>query len=229
MAPKVNPEQYQQMLKRLEKAEENIKVLENAKTELEKRVEVLEAKVVVAENTSEKLRLEVDRLDQYQRRSNVLLKFADLPKNNTEAKDKELVKNILEKELKIANCVSTIDKMHRVGKIRTRDNKQNQDIIVRFKTHHSRYTVMKSRKDAKSAKIRPNLTKHRNDLQYNASELVKDIESVKFVYANIHGDLILRLNEEIDGKEDFPFNSMDKLKSLLVETGCVEAEEDDDE
>ena len=229
MAPKVNPEQYQQMLQRLVKAEENIKQLENSKKDLEKRVEVLEAKVVVAENTSEKLRLELDRVDQYQRRSNVLLKFADLPKNNNEAKDKELVKNVLEKELKIANCLSTIDKMHRVGKVRTRDGKQNQDIIVRFKTHHSRYTVMRNRKEAKSAKIRPNLTKYRNDLRYNASELVKNIEGVKFVYANIHGDLILRLNEEIDGEEDFQFNSMEKLKSLLVETGCVEDDEDNDE
>ena len=155
----------------------------------------------------------------------MLLKFADLPKNNNEAKDKELVKNVLEKELKIANCASTIDKLHRIGKIRTREGKQNQDIIVRFKTHYSRYTVMRNRKEAKSAKICPNLTKYRNDLHYDASELVKDIEGVKFVYANIHGDLILRLNEKIDGKEDYHFNSMDKLKSLLVETGCVEDDE----
>ena len=170
----------------------------------------------------------IDRIDQYQRRSNVVLKFAELPNNNTEAKDKELVKKVLENELNLAGSVSTIDKMHRIGKIRNRDGKRNQDIIIRFKTHHSRYTVMRNRKEARSAKIRPNLTKYRNNLQYEASEYVKEIEKVKFIYANIHGDLILRLNEEINGEEDFQFNSMNKLKSLLVETGCVEADEDNE-
>ena len=228
MAPKINPETFNLMVQRLEKAEGEIKNLQAAKTDLERRVEVLEAKVAVAENTSEQLRLEIDRIDQYQRRSNVVLKFAELPNDNTEAKDKELVKKVLEKELKLAGSVSTIDKMHRIGKIRNRDGKRNQDIIIRFKTHHSRYTVMRNRKEARSVKIRPNLTKCRNDLQYKASEYVKEIEKVKFIYANIHGDLILRLNEEIDGKEDFQFNSMNKLESLLVETGCVEADGDDE-
>ena len=194
-----------------------------------KKIDELETRVAVSENVSAKLRIEIDRVDQYQRRSNVVLKHVDLPDDNDNEKDKVVVKNVFEKELKLQNVVSSIDKLHRIGKVKENNGKKTQDIIVRFKSHHSRYTVINKRKDAKSVKIRPNLTKNRNNLLFEANEFVENIEQVDFCFANVHGDINVRMKEELNGRQVFSFDSMDSLKSLLVKKRIIEdAGEDDD-
>ena len=166
-------------------------------------------------------------IDQYQRRSNIVLKFADLPDDNTNEMDKTLVKNLIEKELKMQNTVSSIDKLHRIGKVHEGNGgKKTQDIIVRFKSHHSRYSVINKRKDAKSVKIRPHLTKNRSDVLFEAIDFVKDIEKIDFWFANVHGDLIVRLKEAINGRQLFTFDSMKSLKTLLKKKGCIDDTED---
>ena len=75
------------------------------------------------------------------------------------------------------------------------------------------------RKKTKTGKIRPTLTHHRNDLLFNASNFVTDIEGVDFAFANIHGDICVRLAESHNDRNNFPFSSMDNLKILLCEKG----------
>ena len=221
--------QYNDLLRRLQEAEKTIKDLQEDKVALVKRVEKLETNLEVSRNVSTKLRAEIDRVGQYQRRSNVVIKYADLPKENNEEKDKTFVKNVFEKELKLQNVVSQIDKVHRIGKkFDGHDGTKSQDIIVRFKNHNSRYAVMNKRKDAKSVKIRPNLTKFRNNLLFNANEYVKNNAKIDFCFANIHGDLNVRLKEKIDDRQTFSFDSMKGLETLLKNKGIVVVEGGDE-
>ena len=105
------------------------------------------------------------------------------------------VKKVIKKDLKLPEAFKDIDKLHRVVKVREKGKKKNQDIIVRFKTDHTRYQVFNERKKAKSSNIRLNLTKKRNDLLYNASVLVDKIGQVQFVFTTTHGDLYVRIAE----------------------------------
>ena len=145
---------------------------------LNKKVELLESRIAISENVSERLSQELDRLDQYHRRPNIILKHALLPESETDSTIKGTVVNILEKELSLPGIAEDIDKLHRVGKIKTVDGKKQQNIIVRFKTHFSRYAVYNERKKAKSVKIVPNLNQRRRSLLYEASKLVSGFAQV---------------------------------------------------
>ena len=182
-------------------------------------MEQLQSRVAVTENVSAKLALELDRLDQYHRRPNILIRNAFLPENESHEKVVKTVHNIIKEDLSLPEAVSDIDKLHRVGKIKTRDGKKSQDIIVRFKTHKTRYDVYKQRKKARNVKIAPNLTKRRGKLLYDASNLVNGMDKVDFVFANIHGDLQVRLVEPYEDKILFYFNSIDDLTKLLADMG----------
>ena len=211
---------------RIEAMEKELKSIKNENEVLEGRVAILEDKIAVSCNTSLKLRQEVDRLDQYQRRSNILLKNVELGPTNSQKDDKKLVQNLLQKELKVPKALVEVDKLHRMGRTRTNAGKKTQDIIVRFKSHAARYDVYEARKKATNLKIRPNLTKRRGDLLYRASKLVEGAEEVHFVFANAHGDLKLRLKEKPDGGEQYhSFSSIEELKKTLEE---LNIEFDDD-
>ena len=67
--------------------------------QLEDRCEKLEAAKLVSENVSEQLRKEVDRLDQYGRCYNVVIRNIELPKNETNEQVEEKVTKLVEKSL----------------------------------------------------------------------------------------------------------------------------------
>ena len=204
-----------QLKERLKTVEGQITALKNDNKLLNARVSVLEDQVAIARNTSEKLRVEVDRLDQYHRRHNIMLKNVVVPKKPSQDGDEKFVQNLFTKELKLNDAYADVDKLHRLGPVRNKDGKKTQDIIVRFRSHAVRYEVFGQRKKAKSTKIRPNLTKKRGDILYRASKLVENVDGVHFVFANEHGDLVLRLTEKIDEKQYFDFKTMDELKEIL--------------
>ena len=226
-----NDDEISQLKERLKKVENQVKSLTDENKLLESRVLVLEDQVAIATNTSDKLKFEVDRLDQYQRRYNVILKNVAVPKKQTQEGDEKFVKNLFTKDLKLPDAYEDVDKLHRLGSARTGDDgKKTQDIVVRFKTHEARYKVYDERKKSKTVKIRPNLTKRRGTLLYQASKFVENVEQVHFVFANAHGDLKLRLKEKTgDDKQIFDFKSMDDLKQTLrgLEIDYVDDVEDD--
>ena len=85
---------------------------------LEGKIDVLEARVAIAENVSDKLCLELDRLDQYHRRSNIIIRNAVLPDNETDQAVEGIVKKVIEKDLKLPEATADLDKFHRVGRVR---------------------------------------------------------------------------------------------------------------
>ena len=161
-------DEISQLKERLKKVENQINAVKDENKLLKARVAVLEDQVGIATKVSTVLKSEVERLDQYQRRYNVILKNVALPKKQSQDEDEKFVKNLFTKELKLPNVYGEVDKLHRLGPTRSVDgnNKKTQDIIVRFKTHAARYKVYDERKKSKSTKIRPNLTKHRGQLLY---------------------------------------------------------------
>ena len=147
-----------------------------------------------------------------------------LPAQETQQQVEAKVVKIIASDLKLAEASKDIDKLHQVGKVKTNGDGRTQDIIVRFKSHEMRYKVFDERKKAKNnVKIAPNLTQRRGKLLYDASVFVNDIEGVNSVYANRHGDLNIRLNDDkpYGGKHVFKFSTPDDLKKTLNDMGLL--------
>ena len=198
--------------------------------DLENRCEKLEAAKAVSEQVTEVLRKEIDRLDQYGRRHNVVIRNVELPANESQKQVEETVGKIVEKSLKAPALMRDVDKMHRIGRIKKTQGKNFQNIVVRFRTHRSRYELYGKRKDLKNGiKIGPHLTHHRGKVLHESIEHVQDIPGVEFTFANLHGDLAVKLSEKYEGKDVFSFNTIDELNAILLEKGLIEEDEDEAE
>ena len=77
--------------------------------------------------------------------------------------------------------------------------------------------MYKNRKNAKHVKMSPNLTKERSNILYEASKLTEDIGTVEFVFANIHGNLVIRFKEKQNGSFLHDFSNMEDLRKLLLD------------
>lgn len=204
-----------ELRQRLSNMEEKVIALEKHNESLEKRVEELEASKAISENVTKQLANEVDRLDQYLRRSNVIVRNVFLPEKETHDQiNKKLIK-VIKEDLNLPDVVNEVDKLHRVGKIKHLNGKKTQDVIIKFKSHAARYSVYNERKKARNIKIAPNLNKRRGKLLYDAVQLSVNESKVNFVYADAHGDLKIRLHEPHNEKHVFSFNSLDELNNLL--------------
>ena len=200
--------QTQSFKDKISSLEKRLDAIENKNRILEAKVTTLESEKVINENVTRLLSEEVDRLDQYHRRSNIII--ANVIKTNEKESEEEVKKkvhDILKTDLKLPDTIPQIDKLHRIGKVRERNGKQSQDIIVRFTTHRARYQVYTNRKSTRNVKIRPNLTRRRETLRYEASESTKDNDKVNFVYADVHGDIKVRLIDQYKGKHVHAINS----------------------
>ena len=129
-ANKATNNEVNELKERMLLLEAKVKALEEKNGEFEKKVELLESRIAISENVSERLSLELDRLDQYHRRPNVILKHALLPERETDSAIKGTVVNILEKELSLPGVAEDIDKLHRVGKIKTWWTGKNNKILL---------------------------------------------------------------------------------------------------
>ena len=147
--------------------EKRVDVLENSKRNLSEKVELLETKISISEEVSTRLSNELDRLDQYTRRSNLIIKNVELPENaeETQRDVEEIVKKVIKGDLEMPDSIlNDIDKFHRNGYIKNQRGKRTQNIIVRFKSHSSRYACLIKKKQKKYKKISPNLTRNRGKI-----------------------------------------------------------------
>ena len=144
-----------------------------------------------------------------------------LPEQESNEDVEKDIHKMLRNDLKLPAMINEIDKLHRVGKVKERNGKKVQDVIIRFKSHYARYKVYNERKKAKNIKIHANLTKKRGKLLFEASDATKEIERVDFCYSNIHGDLNLRLVDPFNGRSSFAFKSMGELNDLLIKMDLI--------
>ena len=134
-----SPQVVIDLKKQIESMETRIKSLEG-------KVENLEGRLVVSERVSEQLTIELDRLDQYHRRSNIVVRDVFLPENETNESITKNVHKMISKDLESPSLVTSIDKLHRFGKIKEKNGKKSQNVIIRFKSHYARYSVYNARK-----------------------------------------------------------------------------------
>ena len=219
MGPKKD-QSVAQLQKKLEEYEKKFRALEV-------RVEKLEASESVLKAVTSNLRNELDSLDQYGRRSNILIRNIEIDETDSKDDDQEKieihVKDIIQKELKLPACAGEIDKLHRVGQKKEYQNKKFQNIVVRFKSHRSRYQVYRQRAELKNnVKINPHLTKKRGKLLHESIEIADKIGAVNFVYANIHGDICVRLTAAVNGTEYFSFQTTQQFLKKLSDLNIVE-------
>ena len=109
------------------------------------------------------------------------------------------------------NC---IDRAHRIGRPK---DQGPRPIIVKFKSFSSRTSVYKKRpkwsqENRSNVRFAVDLTKRRFALKNKAIELVKGIDAVDFVFADINCSLCLRLT---NGEFKY-FSTEEDLLNILV-------------
>ena len=197
-----------------------IQLLEERTIQLEKKVEMLESTLIIAQNTNTLLEKEVDDLHQYQRRACIVVDGIQPEDNETEDQIKHKVRNVLTKNLgSEANQVNNeIDKCHRLGE----PNRGKQSTIIRFRTHAFRAAVYQKRKTITNnkLKVKLSLTKKRIKTLTQAYKMVESYQQVKFVFADINGNLKLRLNQPIEhNKYTYTFDTIVDLEDLFERFG----------
>ena len=172
-----------------------------------------ESKCAVQSKVNDALTMEIDRLEQYGRRNCIVIKGIS-PK----VSDKNLENNVLkilsnDLELK-ESVVQDFDKTHRVGPMyKDRRGEQQQNVIVRFKSHSSRYTTYLKRKSCKNKSLRftASLTDQRRKLLSSCIKKCNDNPHADFAFSNIHGDILVKLTVPFDGSY---FHKIDKLENV---------------
>ena len=99
----------------------------------------LEEKQAVLSHVNGVLSQEVDRLNQYTRRSNIVLRNVFVPENETVEQVEKEVKDVITK-MGLPEVIPDFDKAHILGKLKSLNGKKHQDVIVRFKSHSARYS-----------------------------------------------------------------------------------------
>ena len=206
--------------------EQKIRQYEAKFQALESRIETLEASEAVLKTVTANLRNELDSLDQYGRRSNILIRNVEINDRDNKETDQQkietIVNDIISKDLKLPACVGSIDKLHRVGPKKEHQNKKFQNIVVRFTSHRARYQVYRKKTELKkNFKFNPHLTKKHGKLLHETIELAAKLDCIDFAYANIHGDVCVRLTAAVDGTESISLQSTSQLLKKLSDLRLV--------
>ena len=222
MGPKKNQQQNVVSKVDYDSLQEKIKNLEERVGTLEDQNGVLKVVSANLEKEVERLRGRINELDQYGRRSNIIVRNIEVPENEAPATIEKKIKDIVNNQLKLPHAANDIDKLHRIGKKKEHEGKTFQNVIVRFRSHRSRYAVYKERKKLKNGvKMSPNLTKNRLQILHESSQLVQDTEGVDFTFANINGDLCVRLTNAHNDRNVWTFTSIQNLRTVLANKGIV--------
>ena len=119
-----NNNQMIEMKKKLKELEDKIIKVEKKNVSLEGRIVQLESVNAVMSKVNDELTRELDRLDQYSRRSNVIVKNVFLPEEETQEQLEHKIHKIIKKDLKMESAVNDIDKLHRTGKVKSSNGKK---------------------------------------------------------------------------------------------------------
>ena len=200
------------------KYQEEIASLRAEVKELRERMEVVESQAAITAQVNATLAKEIDRLEQYGRRNSIVIRGIPPNKDETNKDLKENVRKIVAEELGMPKDFGhDFDKTHRIGPVLETEKGPRQDVIVRFKSHSTRYNVYLKRKDVKTKTIRitPSLTSKRRKLLSQAQEQYRNHPDVNFIYVNIHGDVKVRFHNKFRGHFVHDVYSMEQLNELM--------------
>ena len=164
--------------KEIDVLKSQVQALNNSVTSLKYDLRIVNTRLDVSSHVNSVLQKQVVDLQQYSRRSTILLENVPTKRNESTEDVETEVKTILIKNYKVdATCLKNeFDKAHRIGKIKE-DN--NQTIIIRFKSHSFRPKLYVDRKNHQSQrnnnyKLRVDLTSSRRKLLAEVQDKVKD-------------------------------------------------------
>ena len=224
----VQEEMINKLMENITGKDDKISKLESKVSKLEGQVAIQTSIQFVRDRVTEELKLQLENLQQYTRRYSVVVS-----KVKKSANEKEEVKEIL-KEAASSTSFDDVDKFHRIGPVKNNE----QDLIIRFKSHSAKESFFNSRKNVKrnNMKIRPSLAPGRKKLLEEAREVIDDYESnishslknpPHFVYSDMHGNLKLKMKMKVNNKWFYNFSSINDLISIIENNQEVVEESDD--
>ena len=180
---------------------------------LENKVGALNNRLEVNNHVNDVLNEQIDSLQQYTRRNTIILDGVPSKPKETVSDVESKVKDILIKNFKVneKSLELEYDKSHRISK------GKDKPIIIRFKSHAFRSNLYQRRKKGnnKDYKLRVSLTNKRLDLLNKGREKIEDHPDIDFIYANINGDITIRMKEELDSRYTFRINSLNDIDQIL--------------
>ena len=188
----------------------------------------LKSELFVSQTVSKHLAKQIDNREQYSRRNCILIEGLKIKEKETSNDIENSVKTFLKDQAEIDESIITeeFDKAHRVGKIKN----GKQSTILRLKSHSLVEKVHRKKKDVKKRgyDLRPSLTRKRMELLQEARDIVEKEDRIQFVYADIHGNLKVRLKDEFQKRFVFNFNDIEDLSFFLQKISQVESEHFDE-
>ena len=204
-------------------------------TQLEAEQIKIQSLLFVKDRVSELLSQRVTELEQYSRRYSVIVKGIE---TNRQENLREEVNKLIDE------CDSTrikhddVDKFHRNGK---RIGNQ-QDLIIRFKSHTAKEEFYKKRKSiprvkSNSIKIQPSLSFERKKLLGEAVDIIKSFQDKPELYLNpphfvlpdVHGNLMVKMTSETKDGLFVHFSSLQDLNTIIMDNNLAVKSEANDE
>ena len=212
---------------------DKIRQLEKRVVKLEGELMQVNARFCVRDHVVEALQGEIHRLQQYTRRYSVVVAGIEKKKDETpESLREEVIKLVA--DVNSTSKEPDIDKFHRNGRVY---NGNEQEIIVRFKSHAAKEAFYRARKtlpaSRRGIKIRPSLSPNQKNLLRDAQSLVEEfslneeiVNPVEYVFANIHGEIQAKMKKKFRGSPFISFNSLKELSCRLQEAQAVKETND---
>ena len=97
----------------------------------------------------------------------------------------------------------------------TRDGKQSANVSFRLHAFKEKIYQKRKKMKGKEIKVKLSLTKHRTRTIKYAHQTTENNADVKFIYADMNGNLKLRLHNSIGNKYVYEFKSKEELNELF--------------
>ena len=218
--PLVTTQRLEEMFGKLK--EEIIERFEEKFTAQNQKIVDLEEKIALQEKKIENLSIKCDDNEQYSRRYCLRMHGLKFDKNESQ---NDLVSKITEcfRKIGLPYEKEEIDRVHRIGKPYKNESSglTMKPIIIKFKSWRYRQNVYRNRpRRFENGKKKPgensfsvslDLTNRRYNLLKFAQGIVKEMDIVSFVCANVNCSLAIRFK---NGAVKY-FNSEYELRSLL--------------
>ena len=207
--------------------DETLKNMDGRLNRLENRVSEMSTSGFMKDHVIKELQKQVVNLQQYTRRYSVSISGITKQRHEKREDLKKEIEKIIEKA---GSDMSDVDKFHRDGPVRGND----QQVILRFKTHSAKEAFFRARKQNDTIKVRPSLTKANKDVLNEAVDFLEKTQEPfhrlqnppHFVMANMHGNIQVKMHKETTKGLFFQFNTMEQFISIIEKCNSVSPEDE---
>ena len=170
----------------------------------------------LASHINDVLMEKLDEIHQYSKRSCVIMEGLPVVEDETVDQVETSTKTILVDNFGFTK--ETIDfefdKAHRIGPV----DGNSQKTIVKFRSHGFQSKLYKIRKNGKNKmiKVRPSLTKRREDLLFDTISNLEGVPNFHFAFADGNGNIKVRTIAKVKNKQYFNIRNTKDISDLLL-------------